>query len=189
MAIVERIKTHIPSRTNSYFIDSNVWFWFCGGGSDGIGSRAYQIIAYPKFIETLLDNGVKIYHSSLTFAELSNIIERYEYNKAKSSGMIKSSATIKDFRNIRSNRDLVVAEIRSAWTAVTSVSVCLDFYCDSKFSTEALKVLEASNLDAYDSFYCHAMSSLINPYIVTDDGDFKTAPEIGVLTANSHISP
>ena len=64
-----------------YFIDTNVWFWFVGGGVNGQSGKAYQILDYPKFIERILDAGARMYHSSLTLAELAHIIEREEYKK------------------------------------------------------------------------------------------------------------
>ncbi|MDP2227246.1 MAG: PIN domain-containing protein [Moraxellaceae bacterium] len=173
----------VVSHKQSYFIDTNVWFWFAGGGVDGQSGRSYQIHSYPAFIGRILDAGAPIYHSSLTLVELAHVIERKEYERqfpAKEIG-------IKEFRKDDRTRKLILGTVKAAWASICQVSRCLDEQLGDAFSADVLALLEEAELDSYDAVYCALMSKHGILNIVTDDADLMNVSGITLLTANRKV--
>lgn len=188
--MIKSIDVEEPVRTDRYFVDSNVWFWFTYCASREIeindAPRRYQLEKYPEFLQKVLDSGAKIYHCPLVYAELANIIERTEYEiyKATNSGVVK---TRKEFRSDSGRRKAVVDEIKMAWDTINSISNSLSFSLNNAIVEGVHSLFENSALDAYDAFYCYLMEKSDIKKIITDDADFNSVEGQELYTANRRI--
>ncbi len=74
------ISRYDPRPEDSFFVDTNIWFWVASQiASQGLSRfRAKQIQIYSDFIKRVLNAKGKLYRSELSFSELSNLIERTE---------------------------------------------------------------------------------------------------------------
>lgn len=185
---VQRIGNATPVRTDKYFVDTNVWFWFTYCASKSISTevspRRYQLEQYPEFIEKVLDSGANLYHSPLAFSELANVIEKTEFNIHK---LNYGDLPLKDFRGKDDLRKKVVNEIRVAWRTVNSVSECLALELNRDRMLGALKIMDESTLDPYDAIYVQQMMSENIVKVVTDDKDFVSSGLERVYTANNSL--
>ncbi len=180
--IRSKVEVHHSDR---FFVDTNVWFWFTYAASNEIQTNnspiRYQLEKYPEFIEKVLDEGANLYHSPLALSELTNIIEKTEYETYKLAKGVE--LTRKEFRKIGEQRKKVILEVSNAWSQITSMSETLDVKLDAHLATNALTMLNQHCLDAYDAFYVKSMSDYQISKIVTDDGDFHSL-EVDLYTAN-----
>lgn len=185
MADIINIRKHTPHRTDRFFVDTNVWFWLTYAASNEIQTQnapaRYQLESYPAFIEKILDEGACIYHSPLTLSEITNLIERTEYDIY--SLQSRQSPTRKQFRGMKEQRKRVMTEVANAWNQIQHMSQCLDIQINSELSLRALDTLKNHCLDAYDAFYIESMSNYGVTKIVTDDSDFNGL-EVSLCTAN-----
>lgn len=183
--IQHRVSVH---HSDKFFVDTNVWFWFTYAASNEIQTTnspiRYQLENYPKFIEKILDEGAKLYHSPLTLSELTNIIERTEYQTYLLSN--DSNITRKEFRNETEQRKKVMIEVSNAWKQIVSMSETLEIKCDAELEKYALNALNSYYLDAYDAFYVKSMLDYKVTNIITDDGDFLGL-DLALYTANNKI--
>jgi predicted nucleic acid-binding protein len=187
MHSVHDISKYSPTHTDKFFVDTNVWFWFTYAGSKEITTDSapvrYQIEKYPKFIEAVLDAGARLFHCSLTLAEISNVIENTEYELyCKSKGV---SISKKNFRRIPEERTKVMKEIETAWRSIKSVSENLDAKLCRDFNEEAISLLKKSYVDANDAFFINVMKQNSIQFILTDDNDFSTLDTSKIFTANN----
>lgn len=184
MANLIQLNTYSPQRTDRIFVDTNVWFWMTYAASNEMDMVErpvrYQTLKYPEFLEKVLDAGASLYHSPLTLAELSNVIERTEFDIYVEE--TDSNISRKEFRNIEECRSKVVSEIRLAWQLVCSTSTCVDVNLNLKLANDALSVFQDCTLDPYDSFYITIMENFGLNSILTDDKDFLTVEGVDVLT-------
>lgn len=183
--IRHRVDIHHSDR---FFVDTNVWFWLTYAASNEIQTDnspiRYQLERYPEFIEKILDEGASLYHSPLILSELTNIIERTEYQTYLLSNDNKINR--KEFRSINNQRKKVMIEVSSAWNQVISMSESLEIKCDSELAKHALNTLNSHCLDAYDAFYVKSMSDYKITSIITDDGDFHGL-SLSLYTANNRL--
>lgn len=186
MSKVLSIKDVSPHHTDKFFVDTNVWFWLTYCASREINTankpRRYQLERYPEFIEKALDVGAKLYHCPLVFSELANIIERTEYEIFKVDNP-QTNLTRKKFRSVGDKRKKVIDEIKFAWSAVNSISTCLDIRLSEKIVPPSLECLANAPLDAYDAFYLQVMNSEGITSLITDDKDFLSTDIAFVYTA------
>ncbi|EHD2236921.1 PIN domain-containing protein, partial [Vibrio vulnificus] len=189
MSRIENIQRRVDlHHSDRFFVDTNVWFWLTYAASNEIQTKnspvRYQLERYPEFIEKILDEGASLYHSPLALSELTNIIERTEYETyLLSSG---DDITRKEFRNIEELREKVMIEVSNAWSQVTMMSETLEVKLDSALADHALQTLNDYCLDAYDAFYVKSMSDYQITNIVTDDRDFHGLGLV-LYTANNSL--
>ena len=183
------IAKHSPKGTDKYFVDSNVWFWFTYAGSNEIQSderSRYQLKIYPDYIEKILDEGARLFHSPLTLSELTSVIEKTEYDVYCQRNP-EQRISKKKFRAKPDCRKRVLSEVSTAWKTINQISECLDITLNSNIANEALAKLNDSMLDPYDAFFLHSMANYSVDSILTDDGDF-VGSGVSVYTANNKVS-
>jgi predicted nucleic acid-binding protein len=189
MTQIVDIKKYTPLRTDKFFVDTNVWFWLTYAAANEIQTSnapaRYQMEIYPAFIEKVLDEGASIYHSPLTLSELTNLIERTEYDMYQSVN--SQDLTRKGFRKITIQREKVMNEVSNAWKQITQMSKSLDITLNTDLSLKALKTLSSHCLDAYDAFYIESMLNYGITKIVTDDSDFNGL-DVSLCTANRKLT-
>jgi len=177
-----------PQEGESYFVDTNVWFWMTYVSSKDMSipnnPEEYQVRDYSNFIEKALGVRAKLYHCALTLAELTNIIENTEWKLYK---QYNKDISRKRFRSIRQERKAVVKEVDIAWGAINSISKCLNVNLDSRFTMESHKIYTGSLLDSYDSFFAQFMNENGIQNIITDDSDFKTLSGKNIFTSNPRV--
>jgi predicted nucleic acid-binding protein len=183
--MISNINRHIPARTDKIFVDTNIWFWITYAASKELSNTRYQTRVYPEFIEKVLNEGASLYHCPLILSELANIIERTEWGIFKSSN--DNELSRKQYRKIESEREKVMIEIESAWSAICEVSTCLDLHMNKKFADDSFIILSSSKLDPYDAFYFKLMEQENITQILTDDGDFSTTTVGTIFTANDRM--
>jgi len=182
-AEVVDIGSDLPLCDDVFLVDTNIWYWLTY--PNATAHVASKVIDYPEYLNKALMVGSTIYHSTLSLAELSHIIEKTEKEiYCRSVCNIKT----KEYRhNLSGQRKQVVAEIESAWTQVTTLAEPLPLNIDPNCSLACLDRLKTEKVDGYDLFILESMKSkgIIN--IITDDGDFATISGIKVFTLNQGI--
>jgi predicted nucleic acid-binding protein len=172
-----------PKPTDAFFVDSNVWFWVTYPNAPSTGPT--QLTEYPEYLNTVLSNGAKTYHSGLSLAELAHTIEKTE---REIYCQFVSAIRAKEYRhNEPLERTRIVNTIAGAWGQVTSLAAPLSANIDDSTTSAALNRLQSENVDGYDLFILESMKSHGVVQVITDDGDFSTVPGIQVFTANRNV--
>ena len=183
-ADVVDINTDTPRADDAFLVDTNVWYWTTY--SNATSYIASQISDYPGYLNNALGASAKIFHSGLTLAELSHIIEKTEREIYERN--IGNSIKPKEFRhNLVAQRGRVVSEVQAAWAQVASLARPLPITIDSPTATAALNRLQVEKVDGYDLFILESMRSQGVLQVITDDGDFATVSGIQVFTANRSV--
>lgn len=194
MTQITNISLVKPERTDKYFLDTNVWFWFTYCGANFISSnkpRDYQLEHYPLFIEKIQNIGAKIFHCPLIYTELANLIERTEYEEyLKSHNLDRNAFSRKKFRAIESARQKVIKEIECAWNTISSFSECLELTLNGGTIQATHSFMKQSKLDPYDAIFIHFMNSHNIKMLVSDDGDMMESKVSEIFTANKkYLTP
>jgi len=178
------INNDTPRNTDTFLIDSNVWFWLTYSGASH-SAVAYQIKVYPSYVNYALKLGSSIFRSGLSLAELSHLIERVEYQVYST---YCSSITPKEYRhNIEAERKRIVAEIRAAWGQVKSLAKPLELVVDEPTTDQVLSRIQTQKVDGYDLFILETLAKHNIIQIISDDGDYATVPGIQLFTANQNV--
>lgn len=183
-ADVVAIKADTPKDSDSFLIDSNVWFWVAYSKASS-AARQYQINDYPQYLNNALSKNAYVFHSGLSLAELSHLIEKTEREiYEQTNGTIRP----KEYRhNHPSERSSVVTEVEAAWGVVKSLAKPMDTTIDQTVSDASLIRFKTQFVDGYDLFLLEAMQSNRILQVITDDGDFCTIPGIQVFTSNPSV--
>lgn len=183
-AEVVDISADTPKTEDAFLVDTNVWYWTTY--PNATSHIPNQISDYPGYLNNALGASAKIFHSGLTLAELSHIIEKTEREIYERN--IGNSIKPKEFRhNLAGQRRRVVSEVQAAWAQVASLAEPLTVTIDSPAATAALNRLQTEKVDGYDLFILESMRSHGVVQVITDDGDFATVPGIQVFTANRNV--
>lgn len=188
-SFVVDIRTDIPKITDSFLVDTNVWYWltYTKASSCARRPRFYQTNDYPDYIKRAKLIKAKLFRCGLVLSELAHIIEKSEcelYNNVNSSQI-----TLKEFRhNYPAERATTINEIAVAWSLVEVISDNRDITIDNIACRDLITLIGNSCVDGYDAFLA-LQEMKMNPQfsVITDDGDFTTIPGIHVFTANKRI--
>lgn len=178
------INNDIPQSTDSFFVDTNVWFWLTYNRASQ-SPIAYRTASYPSYIQKALNANSKLYRCNLSLSELAHLIEKTEHEVyCRSNGKIKT----KEFRhNYPNERNNVVLEIENSWLQVQSIAKPAEIVIDENAANLALSLLKFQNVDGYDLFMLQSLRPHGVSKVITDDGDFATIPGIQVFTANKNL--
>lgn len=177
------ISNDSPKAEDAFIVDTNVWYWMTY--PHATAHIASKMIDYPEYLNEALSKKSKIYHSRLSLAELSHIIEKTE-REIYCSAVCHISA--KEYRhNKASERTRVVTEINSAWQQITSLAEPLNISINENSTIDFINRLTHEKIDGYDLFILESMKHQGVVKIITDDGDFCTVPGIQVFTLNRNI--
>lgn len=187
LANIIDITLDIPKPSDKFLVDTNVWFWMTYSRI-GVtsGSNHYQVNDYPHYLNQALSISSNIFHTQLTLAELTHIIERTEFQIFEQR--YNTGFNQKEFRHTcDSERKTVVAEVNASWASVTSLAQPLNQIISEEIAQHALMRYNTQRVDGYDLFLLEAMSTYGIHQIITDDGDFATVPNIEVYTSNRNV--
>lgn len=187
-ASVIDIRRDIPKSTDVFFLDTNVWYYYTTSYYSQLDPPWLKF--YPSYISKVLHSKSKILRSELTLIELSSVIERTQYKIfIKKNGFSPDEIHIKDFRyKYPEERNNFIDELSMTWDTVKDVSESFDFSLDKSVSEFIFKGFYNSYLDGYDLLFVDLIQKKMrNPYILTNDKDFATFPDITVFTANNRI--
>ncbi|MEL6117818.1 PIN domain-containing protein [Photobacterium sp. SP02] len=182
--MLQDIKQITPQNGDKFFVDTNVWFWTTYIPSKTFIAKKphdYQIEFYPNFIEKALEVGAILYSSPLVLVEISNIIERSEWEIHKAYNP-NETISLKRFRSIPKEREEVLNEIKTAWDSITSMSSELSMTLDNSVSREFVDIIDNNKIDGYDALYFQLMCQNKVGNIITDDKDFRHLPGIDTFT-------
>jgi hypothetical protein len=179
-----------PQLTDSFLVDTNVWFWTTYTKASSIpppnNPQQYQISDYPDYINKAITAGSKLYSCGLNLSELSHIIERKELEIFQLS---HPTIKPKEYRhNFPSERAATVKEIEGSWNLVKNMSEHRDLAINETTCYTLIQMLKGVCIDGYDAFFS-IQEQTRNPNfsIITDDGDFSTIPNIFVYTSNKSV--
>ena len=172
-----------PKVEDAFLVDTNVWYWMTYPNATSLPN---QISDYPGYLKNALGASARIFHSGLTLAELSHIIEKTERDiYARSRGSIVKP---KEYRhNFPMERTRVVSEVKAAWAQISSLAEPLAFTINKPTAAAALNRLQTEKVDGYDLFILESMRRHAVVQVITDDGDFATVPGIQIFTANRNV--
>jgi hypothetical protein len=187
-----------PKVEDAFMVDTNAWYWMTYTRASQClpFSRRpypYQTTYYPNYINAALCNGSRIYHSGLSLAELTHLIEKAEYEiYARANASVFPNPIIFDkyFRHDQAyalEHGYAVLEVEAAWAQVKNMAELLTINIDESTSGAALARLKTDRVDGYDLFILESMRSHGVLQVITDDGDYITVPGIQVFTANQNV--
>lgn len=192
-ADVVDIAADSPRNTDSFLVDTNVWYWMTySRASQCLRPPAYyQTSNYPKYTNTALGIGARIFQSGLSLAELTHLVEKAEYEifaQANLAIFPDPKKFDKNFRHNRNNeRRQTVSEIEAVWAQVVNLAEPLTVVIEEPTANAALSRLQTEKVDGYDLFILESMKKNGVAQVITDDGDFATVSGIQVFTANRNV--
>jgi len=178
------IRNSSSTDTDRFFVDTNVWYWTTYIPSKSFLAKRpkdYQVEHYPEFIESALNNKATLYYSPLTLVELTNLIERSEWEIYKAYKE-DNGLSLKKFRNIPAERKAVLEEIKNAWISIQGMANELPAKLNDDLSTPFISIVESYTVDGYDALYYHFMKENGISKIITDDKDFRGVKDITLYT-------
>lgn len=187
LASVVDIQTDSPRKDDAFLVDSNVWLWMCyGRASLSLDANLNQINTYPVYVKKVLKTGAKLYRSSLSFPELSHLIEKIEYEHYVL--MNGNKINVKEFRhNYCRERENVVSEVVTAWGQVKSIASLIELLLDESTTEAAVSRFKNQMLDGYDLFLIESLLGREELHLLSNDGDFCTVSGIRLFTANPTV--
>ncbi|QGF25880.1 PIN domain-containing protein [Pantoea eucalypti] len=181
---VYNINKYTPKDSDSFFVDTNVWFWLTY--SKGIPSNRQYLQCYNQFINSALGKNATLFHSGLSLAELAHIIEKSE--REIHEKVVNKKIGTKDFRHIYSNeRNAAINEIKTSWLQVESLATQIEISVCEELTNECVNLMPNNTLDGYDLMIHESMKSSGVLNIITDDGDYTTVDGINVYTSNANV--
>lgn len=185
-ATIFDITKDTPSQQDSFLVDSNVWYWLAYPYASSTYTPAHdrQLTTYPDYIKKTRKHKSKLFHCSISFIEIANLIEGMLYEIYKST----YDVNLKECRhNDTVERARVVKEITSAWGSVKSMSENIDLVVDDSITQNIINNLGAFPVDSYDYLLLEFLRGNGMDQIITDDGDFSTVPGLKVFTSNPNV--
>ena len=188
-AEVVDIRADKPRATDSFLVDTNVWFWvtYTRASMGAEPPRAHQTRWYPRYLSAARRSRAALKRCGLSLAELAHGIERTEREiyEASAGG---TKIPNKEFRhNLAAERANVATEVQTAWEQVKGIAAPVDVLIDDPTADAALARFATQLLDGYDLFIVEALSRAGIVQVLTDDGDYCTVPGIQVFTANERV--
>lgn len=183
---VINISSDNPVENDSFFVDTNVWYWLGYDRASLANSppNTQAVQAYSDYIKKARDNNAKLYWCGLQYAELSHLIEKVEleiYNSNLSNPLFP-----KQFRhNYPRQRIRVIDHISSAWDVVESIGEPLLLNTDDPIMESVKNNIRRVELDGHDLFLVEAMCLHNVNKIITHDSDFVTVDGLEVYTINT----
>lgn len=178
------ITSDTPKADDAFLVDTNVWYWMTYPNATSYIPD--QIQNYPGYLNNALGVSAKVFHSGLTLAELSHIIEKTEREIYEKN--INNSVKPKEYRhNLTGQRRRVVSEVQAAWAQVENLAEPLIVTIDAHLATTAKNRLQNEKVDGYDLYILESMRNHGVVQVITDDGDFATVPGIQVFTSNRNV--
>lgn len=183
-ANVYNIGDYTPNDGECFLVDTNIWYWMTY--SKGIPSNRQYLNAYNSFISLSLANNAKLFHSGLSLAELSHIIEGTE--RKIHEGVIKAKIKTKEFRhNYSKERLAAMKEVEASWLQVKSLAEQVELSICDVTTDNCLENMTANTLDGYDLMIYECMKNYEIKNIITDDGDYTSVDGINVFTLNANV--
>lgn len=179
-ASVVNIAGAAPQASDKFFVDTNIWK-FQNYSKAAFGNQAQKTAPYTNFLAACASVGATLYRSVLSFAELSSIIERTEWDIYK---QLHGSVSMKQFREGTKERQDVAQEVQAAWGPVEALSTPLVLTLDHAMEKQAFQNFVDYPLDGYDVFFIEQMRAAKLANIITDDVDYIYVPGLTVYTLN-----
>jgi len=184
LANVYDIGKYSPTEQDCFLVDTNVWYWMTY--TKGIPPNRQYLNTYNNFINDSLANNAKLFHSGLSLAELSHIIEVTERKIHEAT--IKTNIATKDFRhNYAKERAAAMKEVETSWLQVKAIAPQVDLNICPKTTDSCLSKMTANTLDGYDLMIHESMITHGIVNIITDDSDYTSVPGINVFTFNKNV--
>jgi hypothetical protein len=185
-AAVVDVRRDTPRPTDRFFVDSNVWAWaFYFGTTAPSGAPIPQQPEYADYVQLTRDAGATRCRSGLSLAELASLIEA---NELDAYSIAVRRLSVKEYRhNVPPERARVVRAIEKVWAEVEADSDLLPLPIDAPTIASARSRLSSELLDGHDVFLREAMLASGVTQLLSDDGDFSSAPGIELFTANPRV--
>ncbi|MGK3227736.1 PIN domain-containing protein [Enterobacter soli] len=178
------IGNYTPGANDNFLVDTNIWYWMTY--SKGIPSDRQYLHTYNSFINLALANDAKLFHSGLSLAELSHIIEGTERKIHEST--IKTRIQTKEFRhNYAKERLAAMKEVEASWLQVKTLAQQIDLNICDATTDNCLTQMPTNTLDGYDLMIHECMKNHNIVNIITDDADYTSVPGINVFTYNKNV--
>ncbi len=187
-AFVVNIRKDVPKSTDTFFVDTNVWYNYATSFTSL--SNSYQSKYYPAYLSKMHNAKSKIFRSELILVELSNVIEKSLYKIfLEENSLSPDNLSLKEFRyDYPEERGNFIDDLCLSWDSVRDISESFDSVIDESVSKFIIKEVFNSYLDGYDLLYLDLIEkNMDKSCILTDDKDFATVPGITVFTANNKI--
>lgn len=179
------------SKTKSIAIDTNVLLWTFY--SNISFSSGYQKKIYPSLLTKILNiKGCKIYTTAVNLFEISNVVEKTEYEiYLKLNNINSSKLTLKQYRNIESERNKLKNTCELIFKQISQFIDIVDLEL-TNFDLQNFNLNYTNHkYDIFDYTLVKFAKENNVDYILTDDKDFSTGSYlldgINIMTANKNL--
>lgn len=146
-------------------------------------SNGYQLIYYPDFIATLLNNGNRLLTTYLNMAEFCSVIEKIERNIYNAPLPPNSRVDLKEFRDLAYERNIYLTNLKRALRLVKKdIFYVYEITHDCSVVNSFVQALPETHCDIADFTVIEYMKSLGITNFISDDKDFTTVDGITLYT-------
>lgn len=177
---IHHINDYIPSNSDNFFFDANVWLSIYGpiGYYDD-----WRVRNYSEFLRKLQMKNCNIYTNSIIVSEFVNRFSRLEFEQCRKQfdlehDEFKKFRELEDFKQIASEIAINIRKI------VRDSKIC-SCEMDDLTLFDLADNFENGNSDFNDLIF-EEVCKANNLILVTHDGDFKDS-KIEIVTANRYM--
>jgi hypothetical protein len=185
-ANVVDVTVDLPKNTDTFLVDSNVWFWFAYTKAS-MHLAHHRTSSYPNYLKQCMSAGATLIKTGLSLSELAHVIEKTEFEIYCANPAINKISRKEYRHNLPAERANVVAEIESVWNQIDPIAVQMEVRIEEALTRAALARLKSDCLDGYDAITTETFLKTPFKNILTDDGDFVTVQGITIFTANRNV--
>ncbi len=171
------VRTYIPQKEDSFFIDNNIWMYlFCPVGN----YNENLVNIYNDFFRKILQNKCAIYTSSIIISEFFNSYCKVDYKiQRRSNSQLRNYKN--DFRNTPYFEELSKDICQIIHDKILKYSIKLN----DDFSTiDLVSVLNGNKNFDFNDMYIAKLCENHNLKILTNDKDFLNLQnKIDVITS------
>ena len=176
----------LNERKLAFYLDTNIWYWLTYPDSNT--ERLSD--DYAHFVNEIhLAKDTKILYSHLTFAELTNIIEREKLNSYKrDSG--NQHISKKQYRQLIDERNNVVEDIEISLNQITRIGESDEAFVEVLNyikKDDFIKTLQETTLDGTDILMANFIKQNGVQNIITNDRDYLTIRGVNIFTFDLRV--
>lgn len=168
-------------------LDTNIIYFMTYASSKVIPTnlkpKSAQTDCYSSHFEELLKRKNKFYYSQFSIPELYHIIARTEAQIDSVNNDFDKKKWLRE-----GGRELVSDQMKMILQEINGLAKVLPIIDNSLITPENfIQSYESVYLDGYDIYLRNEMEVHNLKYIMTDDRDFLSVPEVTVITSDNNI--
>ena len=175
--------------STTYFLDTNVLYWYTNPRVSSIKSLAKPAQIYYAFVDQLASSGNPLITSVYNLTELLNVIEKNEFELYKEIHPDESYISKKDFRRMSKERQKLQKLMRTTLNNVQNICSIINFSFEMFKINAFVDCLANHRCDIFDYIILDNCVKEQTINVISDDSDFSTFDNIKLFTANASVLP